>query len=143
MADTNDYLGSHRFSVQIDGGESMDGFVSVSSIISNTEPISFKHGLDPHVRKAPGRVTWEDITLERVYTGGDDMAAWRKDLIAGVATRKNVTIKFQTAAGEDVKIFQLYGSFPVRWELPGLNAQGSDSALEKITLCVETVEDIT
>ena len=88
MADSNEYLGSHRFSVQIDGGEAMNGFVSVSAIISNTEPITFKHGLDAYVRKAPGRVTWEDISLERVYTGGDDMAAWRKDLVAGVATRK-------------------------------------------------------
>lgn len=143
MYDTDEYLGSHRFSVKIDGGEAMDGFLSCSSIISTSEPIMFKHGLDPYIRKAPGRVQWEDVTLERVYSGGDDLSAWRKEIVGGTSSRKDVTVTVQNASGETIKEFTLVQAFPVRWELPALNAQSSEPAVERITFCVEAVEDIT
>jgi len=139
MAITDDYLGSHRFFVSLDGAAPADGFTTVSAIISVTEAITFKHGMDPWVRKAAGRVSWEDITLERIYCGDDAFAAWREDLVNGKANRKSVVIEFQDAAAVMKKTYQLHECFPVRWELPGLDATGSNSAIERIVLSVESV----
>jgi len=95
--------------------------------------------MDPWVRKAAGRVSWEDITLERIYCGDDAFAAWREDLVNGKANRKSVVIEFQDAAAVMKKTYQLHECFPVRWELPGLDATGSNSAIERIVLSVESV----
>lgn len=139
MAETNDYLGSHRFYVTLGGAAPADGFTSVSPIISVSEPITFKHGMDSGVRKLPGRIMWEDVTLERVYCGDDAFAQWRDELVNGTATRKDVVIEFQDATGTTKKSYTLLQCFPVRWELPGLDANASNAAIEKIQLCVEGV----
>lgn len=139
MPISDEYLGSHRFFVSLGGAAPADGFTTVSAIISVTEPITFKHGMDPYVRKAPGRVTWEDITLERVYCGDDAFAAWRDSIVNGSTDRRDVVIEFQDAAGGMKKSYTLSSCFPVRWELPGLDATGSNSAIERITLAVESV----
>lgn len=139
MPVTDDYLGSHRFYVALDGNAPADGFTTVSPIVSMTEAITFKHGMDAWVRKAPGRVQWEDITLERIYCGDDAFAEWREKIVNGESSRRNVTIEYQDAAGGTKKSYQLISCFPVRWELPGLDASGSNSAIERITLAVESV----
>jgi phage tail-like protein len=139
MADTDQYLGSHRFFVALDGAAPVDGFTTVSAIISVTEAITFKHGMDPWIRKAAGRVHWEDVTFERVYCADDAFAMWREDLVNGKANRKSITVEFQDAAAVTKKTYQLMNCFPVRWELPGLDATGSNSAIERITVCVESV----
>lgn len=139
MPISDDYLGSHRFYVALDGNAPADGFTTVSAIISVTETITFKHGMDPWVRKAPGRVQWEDITLERIYCGDDAFAQWREQIVNGSSDRRNITIEYQDAAGGTKKTYLLQQSFPVRWELPGLDATGSNGAIERITLAVESV----
>ena len=53
---TNKYIGSFQFRVTVQGiNDPLDGFVKVSPIVSSTENLEFKHGLDRSVRKAPGR----------------------------------------------------------------------------------------
>ena len=136
---SDEYLGSHRFYVTLGGSAPADGFTSVSPIVSMTETISFKHGMDPWVRKAPGRVQWEDITLERIYCGDDAFAQWRESIVNGASDRRDIVIEYQDAAGGTKKTYQLMQCFPVRWELPGLDASGSNGAMEKITLAVESV----
>ena len=42
--------------------------------------MEYMHGTDPYVRKNPGRVTFEDVTLERVYNGLDDFYVWRQEI---------------------------------------------------------------
>lgn len=139
MPISDDYLGSHRFYVSLDGNAPADGFTTVSAIISVTETISFKHGMDPWVRKAPGRVQWEDITLERIYCGDDSFAQWREQIVNGSSDRRNITIEYQDPAGGTKKTYLLNQCFPVRWELPGLDATGSNGAIERITIAVESV----
>jgi phage tail-like protein len=139
MPNTDEYLGSHRFYVALDNNAPADGFTTVSPIISMTEAITFKHGQDPWVRKAPGRVQWEDITLERVYCGDDSFAQWREQIVNGSSDRRTVTIEFQNNSALTKKTYTLINCFPVRWELPGLDASGSQGAMERITLCVESV----
>ena len=81
---TNNYIGSFQFRVTIEGiNDPLDGFVKVSAITSTTENITFKHGLDRGVRKAPGRTTVDDIVLERVYSGLDEFSQWRESIVNG------------------------------------------------------------
>lgn len=139
MGLTDTYLGSHRFRITLGGAAPVDGFTSISPIVSVTETISFKHGQDPHVRKAAGRIHWEDVTLERIYCGDDAFAGWRASILQGNSDRRDITIEYQDNAGNTLKTFTLHQVFPVRWELPGLDATGSAGALERITVAAESV----
>ena len=92
---TNNYIGSFQFRVTIEGiNDPLDGFTKVSPITSTTENIDFKHGLDRSVRKAPGRTSFDDITLERVYSGLDEFSQWRERIVNGELDRRTVAIEF-------------------------------------------------
>lgn len=137
---TNNYIGSFQFRVTIEGiNDPLDGFTKVSPITSTTENIDFKHGLDRSVRKAPGRTTFEDITLERVYSGLDEFSQWRERIVNGELDRRTVSIEYLRNSGEVVRKYSLYQAYPSKWELPEMDAGASNAATEKITLSVERV----
>ncbi|MFH1466869.1 MAG: phage tail protein [Pseudomonadota bacterium] len=142
---TNNYIGSFHFRITVEGiNDPLDGFIKVSSIVSTTENVEFKHGLDYSVRKAPGRTTFEDVTLERVYSGLDEFYSWRQNIEAGNIDRRMVSIEYlRPDRATVVRRYDLYNAYPSKWELPELDAGGSNAAIERITLslerCVQTV----
>lgn len=137
---TNKYIGSFQFRVTVQGiNDPLDGFVKVSPIVSSTENLEFKHGLDRSVRKAPGRTMFEDVTLERVYSGLDEFSIWRQSIVDGTVDRREVSIEYLRNNDEVVRKYTLISAYPSKWELPELDAGGSNTAVEKITLSVESV----
>ncbi len=138
---TNNYLGSFHFRLTIEGiNDPLDGFVKVSSITSTTENIEFKHGMDRSVRKNPGRTSYDDVTVERVYSGLDEFSAWRQRIVDGEIDRRTVSIEYLKPDGVTVvRRYELYNAYPCKWELPEMDAGGSNAAMERITLAVERV----
>ena len=137
---TNTYIGSFHFKVTVSGiNDPFDSFTSCSGIKSATEPMEFKHGMDNHVRFAPGRTKYEPINLERVYAGYDEFCTWRDAIIAGNIDRRTVSIEYLRADQSVLTRFDLIGAWISRWESPDLNAMGSDGAIEKIELTYEVV----
>jgi phage tail-like protein len=137
---TNNYIGSFQFRVKVEGiNDPLDGFIKVSPVVSTTENMDFKHGLDRTVRKSPGRTTFEDITLERVYSGLDEFSLWRQTVVDGKTDRREVSIEYLQRDDTVVRKYVLIAAYPSKWELPELDAGGSNTAVEKITLSVENV----
>lgn len=137
---TNNYIGTFHFRVQVEGiNDPLDGFVKISPVTSTTEAMDFKHGMDRKVRKAPGRTLFEDMTLERVYSGLDEFHAWRKKIVDGDIDRRTVSIEYLRADHSVMRRYVLVNAFPSKWELPEMDAAGSNTAVEKITLSVEDV----
>ncbi len=137
---TNNYIGSFQFRVKVEGiNDPLDGFIKVSPVVSTTENMDFKHGLDRTVRKSPGRTTFEDITLERVYSGLDEFSLWRQTVVDGKTDRREVSIEYLQRDDAVVRKYVLIAAYPSKWELPELDAGGSNTAVEKITLSVENV----
>lgn len=137
---TNNYIGSFHFRVTVEGiNDPLDGFIRISSITSTTEAMDFKHGMDMSVRKAPGRTVFDDITLERVYSGLDEFHAWRKKIEAGQIDRRTISIEYLRPDHSVMRRYVLVNAFPSKWELPAMDAGGSQTAVEKITLSVEQV----
>jgi phage tail-like protein len=137
---TNNYIGSFHFRVTVEGiNDPLDGFMKVSSITSTTENVDFKHGLDSSVRKAPGRTTFDAITLERVYSGLDEFYAWRQAIEAGNIDRRTVSIEFLRSDHSTMRRYVLLNAYPSKWELPAMDASGSQAAVEKITMESEKV----
>ena len=137
---TNNYIGSFHFRITVEGiNDPLDGFMKVSSITSTTENVDFKHGLDSSVRKAPGRTTFDDVTLERVYSGLDEFYAWRQAIEAGNIDRRTISIEFLRSDHSPMRRYVLLNAYPSKWELPAMDAWGSQAAVEKITISSEKI----
>ena len=138
---TNNYIGSYHFRITVEGiNDPLDGFIKISPIRSVTEQVEFKHGLDRSVRKNPGRTNFENVVLERVYSGLDEFSAWRQNIVDGNIDRRTVSIEYLKPDGVTVvRRYEMYNCYPCEWELPELDAGGSNAAIEKITVCTERV----
>jgi phage tail-like protein len=140
---TDQYKNAFNFEITFTGYEDGSGinqaFTRCSGIVSNSEAMEYMHGTDPYVRKNPGRVTFEDVTLERVYNGQDAFYAWRKLIENGGSEKYDVEVYMMDRAGNEVRHMTLVQAWPIRWELPELDASGSGPASERITLSIESV----
>ena len=131
---TNNYLGSFHFRVRIEGiNDPLDGFLKISGITSKTESMEFKHGLDRSVRKSPGRTSFNDIVMERVYSGLDEFAQWRQRIVEGEIDRRTISIEFLKPDGATVvRRYELHNCYPSSWELPAMDAGSSATAIDYV-----------
>ena len=137
---TNNYIGSFHFRVTVEGiNDPLDGFIKVSALVSTTEAMDFKHGLDMVVRKAPGRTTFDDVVLTRVYSGLDEFHAWRKAIEAGNIDRRTISIEYLRPDHTTMRRYVLINAFPSKWQLPEMDAGGSNTATEEITISYENL----
>jgi phage tail-like protein len=139
---TDAYVGSHNFQVEIDDLDVINTeFISITGVVSVSEEVEFMHGVDPFVRKTAGRVSYEPIVMERVYKGVDDFYKWRLDVENGNIERRNVTVRLLDAAFNVKRQMVLEGAWPMKWEMPDLDASSSNAAVERITLSVDRVRE--
>ncbi len=139
--EVDNYIGAWNFRVKIDDvtGDVNQGFTRVSGVVSTSEPMEFMHGVDPYVRKAPGRSSFEDVQMERIYNGLDAFYEWRLAIEEGDVVRRDITIEMLKPSGDVVRTMKCINAYPSRWELPEMDTSGSSGAIERITLTVERV----
>ena len=80
------------------------------------------------------------ITLERGYTTSTEFMDWRKSIIEGKDDRKNGAIIILNEDNSQAARWDFFRAWPVSWEGPGLTAGAAETAIEKLELAVEWVE---
>jgi phage tail-like protein len=139
---TETYANAFCFEVKINGIDEANinqAFTRVSGIVSQSEMMEFMQGTDPFVRKSPGRVSFEDVSLERVWNGSDAFYSWRRAIETGGAQTRDVSVIMKTRNLEPLRTMTLVEAWPSRWELPELDASGAGAATERITLTIKEV----
>lgn len=116
-----------KFRVQWDGAI-VAGVTRVSALRRTTEIIEHRDGNDPsnQIRRIPGRLVYEPITLERALGVDSGFEDWA-DLVAGTATgaltafRKNVRIEVLDKSDRVVIAYDVNGCWPSAYRaLPDL-----------------------
>ena len=132
----DNYIGAFNFKVTIDEIEVENSkFISVSGVVSSSETMEFMHGDDRYVMKQPGRASFEDIELKRVYQQVDAFYEWRVQIENGNIQRKNVTVSLMLPdMATVVRTMTIMDCYPSKWELPPMDASSSEAAVETITL---------
>ncbi len=140
------YLGTHRFLIELDG-VTVASFRTMSGLSSKQDVIEYKLGGDRSVRRKPGRVSFNNITLERGFSTDTALAEWRQNIIDGKKQndklkedRRSGAIVYLNADGSEALRYNFFRAWPVSWEGPGLNATGNDLAIEKLELAVEWIQ---
>lgn len=136
---TNEYVESYSFIVAVEGMDhALEGFSKMSAPKTTGEDVHWKNGTDMFIRKMPGVTHWEPVTLERVYSGRDELHLWWESILAGNIDRRTVTVTMLARDGVTHKgRYSFMRAYPSAWELPELDAGGSNTAIEKVTLTFE------
>jgi phage tail-like protein len=154
MANTQFVVNSHRFDPYKNfkfrvywDGKLVAGVNKVGALKQTIETVDYREGADPNVtRKSPGKVSFEDITLERGLTHDPEFENWAKRVwnIDGDAAmalkdfRKDIRIELLNEQGSVAKAYKVYRCWVKAFTaLPELDAKGNAVAIESITLVNE------
>lgn len=145
LYDLDKYVGAFNFRVTVDGikvgDEASFKAVGVSNIQSESELVEYKLGHEPFVRKIPGRSKFSEFEITRVYQGYDQMYAWRARIEEGFSDLRNIQLEVLDPSLETAVLkLTLTNCWPVRWQLPNLDASSTAPAIETITMACEQVK---
>jgi phage tail-like protein len=137
---TDPYLVSN-FRVEIDGVTSAS-FSEVVGLDVSIDVVDYRTGTSPQstAEKLPGLARYQNITLKRGLTQNADLWNWVKDILNGVADKRNLAIVLQDAQHNEVLRWNVRNGWPCKWSGPVLNAASNDIAIESIEICHDGIE---
>jgi len=129
------------FALEIDGITEAT-FREASGFGSETQVIEFiEQGAKgvPIIRKVPGNLKWQNITLKRGLTSNTELWAWRQKVIDGKIdeARTNGSIVAYDTLGTEITRFNFTSGWPCKWTSAGLNAQDNSVTIEEIEIAHE------
>lgn len=132
--------GSYYFSLQVQdsGGQTRElaQFKEVSGLKSSTTVFELEEGgMNHRVHKLPGQSRWDNLVLKQGVCSDTLLLEWRQEILNDeFAKRRNGTVVMMTSAGEAVRRYSFVQGWPVSWEGPAFNADGSDLAVETLEI---------
>jgi phage tail-like protein len=138
------YIGAFNFKVEIDGVPVENSkFTAVSGVVSTSETMEFMQGDDRYIMKQPGRASFEDVEMKRVYQQVDSFYMWREEIEKGNIVRKQIQVYLMLPdMVTTVRQMTIHEGYPSKWELPGMDASSTEVAIETITLTCSWVTQV-
>jgi len=132
------------FSFGIEVGSVTGFFTEVSGLGSETEVTEHKvmgPGGQQIVRKIPGRLKWDNITLKRGITSSMDMWDWRKQVEDGNvdAARMNGSIMMYDQTGGEVARWNFERGWPSKLTGPSIKSDDNAIGVEELTIVHEYI----
>ena len=142
-----DPLVSSWFGVEFQG-EVVGAFRECSGLGSENEVVEYKASVPKGeyiIKKVPGRLKWNNITLKRGITDAMDMWKWRKLVEQGKIedARKNGTITMYNQQGDAVAKWNFINAWPSKLSGPSANASNNEVAIEELELTHEGYERVS
>ena len=127
----NDPYMSFRFAIEIDG--IIKGFAEASGLQAEAETEDFREGgVNEFPHKIVKGTTFQNITLKRGLTSGDELWRWHRDVISGKVERKSISIVLFDNEGNEAWRWNFEQAFPTKWTGPDLKAEGNAIAFESL-----------
>jgi len=147
MAEAKDGLISSFFSLEITG-KLVGAFREVTNLGSENAVVEDKsRGADGKfiIKKIPGTLKWNDITLKQGLTDNMDMWKWRKLVEEGQVdkARANGSITMYDTAGTPVAKWDVVNCWPSKLTGPAGKADGNEVAVQELVLTHEGYKRVT
>ena len=138
--------GSLYFQLTLDGREGSGLFTeangggSENAIIE--QKVASSGGKGVEIKKIPGNLKFNDITLKRGVDPDKMLWDWRQQVIDGKfkEARCNGTIQMLDSTFKPVATYAFENGWVSKYTPAGMNAGQDQSAVEEITICVENYE---
>jgi phage tail-like protein len=142
-----DPLVSAWFSIEFQG-QVTGAFRECEGLGSENEVVEYKASGPKGelvIKKVPGRLKWNNITLKRGITDSMDMWQWRKLIEQGNvdSARKNGTITMYDTTGKAVAKWNFVNAWPSRITGPSVNAGENSVAIEEMEITHEGYERVS
>jgi phage tail-like protein len=139
-----DPLISAWFGVEFQGSVS-GAFRECSGLGSENEVVEYKaSGAKGEfvIKKVPGRLKWNNVTLKRGITDSMDLWKWRKLVEQGNVTeaRKNGSITMYDTKGTEIARWNFTNAWPSKLTGPSTNAGSNEVAIEELEITHEGYE---
>jgi phage tail-like protein len=140
MADP-DPLVSAFFTIDF-GGSVKGAFRECTGLGSENEVVEYKASGDKGkfvMKKVPGRMKWNNITLKRGITNAMDMWDWRKQVEEGKVeqARKNGSIIMYNQMNEAIARWDFVQAWPNKLTGPSANATNNEVGIEELEITHE------
>lgn len=138
---TEDPLLGFNFMLELEG--SIAGYFTECSGIGSEHEIVEHKVVDKSgheiVRKIPGRLKWQDISLKRGITSDMQIWEWRDSLVKGDVTgsRKNISITMMDRTYSPVAIWHFQNAWPSKVSGPSFKSDDNSFGVEEVTLVHE------
>ncbi len=147
MADGNkDPLITAWFGVEFQG-TIIGAFRECSGLGSSNDVVEYKASGERGqyiIKKVPGRLKWNNITLKRGITDAMDMWKWRQLVEQGnlQEARKNGSVVMFDQAGAEMARWNFVNAWPTKISGPSANASNNEVGIEEIELTTEGYERV-
>jgi len=146
VAEQKDPLISGIYGVEFQG-QIKGAFRECSGLGSSSDVVDYKASGPKGefiMKKVPGRMTWNPITLKRGVTDAMDLWQWRKLVEQGKIddARKNGSIVMHNLKGEEVARWNFVAAWPSKISGPMPNANSNEIAIEEIEIVHEGYERV-
>ncbi len=138
---TEDPLLGFNFMLQLEG--KLAGYFTECSGIGSEHDVVEHKVVDEAgheiVRKIPGRLKWQDVSLKRGITSDLEIWAWRQDAVEGNMSdaRKNCTITMMSRDYAPVAVWHFHNAWPSKVTGPNLKADSNEFGVEELTIVHE------
>ena len=138
---SEDPLLGFNFMLELEGA--IAGYFTECSGIGSEHEITEHKVVDNQgheiVRKIPGRLKFQDVTLKRGITSNMEIWEWRQDVVDGDmrGARKNCTISMLDREYKQVAIWHFLNSFPSKVTGPSLKSDDNSFGVEEVTIVHE------
>lgn len=138
-----DPLLGFNFALELEG--KMAGYFTECSGIGSENEIVEHKVVDKSgreiIRKIPGRLKWQDVTLKRGITSDMQIWQWRDKVVNGKMSdaRTNATITMLNRSYEPVATWHLTNAWPSKVSGPQLKADDNNFGVEEVTIVHEGI----
>ncbi|HKS28219.1 MAG TPA: phage tail protein [Pyrinomonadaceae bacterium] len=134
-----DPLASFNFKLEIEG-ITIAGFSEVTGLNSESNVIDYREGDEPITpRKLPGLNKFANLTLKRGMSVDKQLYEWRKTVVDGDITRKNLSIVLQNEKHDEVARWNVFNAWISKMAVPDLKANANEIAIETVEITHEGV----
>jgi len=138
---TEDPLLGFNFMLELEGA--LAGYFTECSGVGSEHEIVEHKVVDKQghevIRKIPGRLKWQDISLKRGITSDLKIWEWRDMLVQGKAgsARKNITITMLSRDYQPVAVWHFANAWPSKVSGPSLKSDSNEFGVEELTIVHE------
>jgi phage tail-like protein len=122
--------------------QAVAAFREVSGLTATADPIEYRVGNSPdlHVVKIMPLIKYSNLVMKWGITTNEELWLWYKQIVNGVADRRNGAVVLRDELGNDVLRWNFYEAWPTKIEWPNLNATANEIAINSFEICVEKLE---
>lgn len=124
----------HRFYLQIEG-VNLALFSEISGLQVETDIFEYvEGGNNGFVHKLPGQTRVGNLTCKRGLVATNELFNWYMKVAAGTIERRNLSVIIYKLDGAEMRRWNFFDAYPVRWVGPDLGAETTGAAIELVEI---------